>query len=122
MRETKQKNWQGGLDTSEAPQDKRMYATGDQDCPVQSVRQLRLTDPKATSLFNHCSKAAMVSPQSESVWLTTKSVKAYRFFRFMSDISSNPGCSQNYTAHCLRATTIQALNDDSFELRHIMSL
>ena len=119
--ETKQKNWQGGLDTSEAPQDKRMYSTGDKNCPVRSLRQLlSLTDPNATSLFNHCSKAAMESPQSENVWFTAKPVKAYQFTKFMSDISRNSGCSQKYTAHCLRATAIQALNDDGFELRHIM--
>ena len=29
-------------------------------------------------------------------------------------------CSQKYTAHCLRATSIQAMSDSGHELRHIM--
>ena len=37
--ETKQKNRQGGLDGSEAPHDKRMYATGDESCPVKTLRE-----------------------------------------------------------------------------------
>ncbi|CAG2242190.1 unnamed protein product [Mytilus edulis] len=49
-----------------------------------------------------------------------KSVKQYQFSRFMGDISRNAGCSRLYTAHCLRATAIQAMNDAGFELRHIM--
>jgi hypothetical protein len=110
--EIKQKNWQGSLDTSEAPQNKRMYSTGDKNRPVRSLRQfLSLTNPNATSL---CSKAAMESdrPQSENVWLKVKRVKAYQFTKFISDISRNSGSSQKYTAHCLRATAIQGPNDD----------
>ncbi|CAG2236436.1 unnamed protein product [Mytilus edulis] len=38
----------------------------------------------------------------------------------MGDISMNAGCSRLYTAHCLRATAIQGMNDAGFELRHIM--
>jgi hypothetical protein len=46
--------------------------------------------------------------------------KQYQFSKFMPDISRNAGCSPRYTAHCLRSTAIQALNDRGFELRHIM--
>lgn len=38
----------------------------------------------------------------------------------MADICRNSKCSTSYTAHCLRATAIQAMNDAGFELRHIM--
>lgn len=38
----------------------------------------------------------------------------------MSDISKNAKCSKSYTAHCLRATVIQGMNDADFEIRHIM--
>ena len=62
----------------------------------------------------------MVLPESESVWYTNKPVKHYAFTRFMGDISRNSNCSKSYTAHCLRATAIQGMNDAGFELRHIM--
>ena len=116
--ETKQKNIQGGLESEEAPADKRMYTN---DCPVSSLKLLiNKTDPSATALFNHCTKEALSCPDSQVVWFTNKPVKHYQFSRFMADISKNAGCSQIYTAHCLRATAIQALNDAGFELRHIM--
>ena len=57
--ETKQKNWQGGLDQQEAPQDKRMYATRDSRCSVASLER---TPAEATSFFNHSSKEALASP------------------------------------------------------------
>lgn len=118
--ETKQKNWQGGLDTREASSDKRMYANISEKCPVKDLKLLiEKTDPTAESLFNHCSKDASISPD-ERIWYTTKSVKQYQFSRFMSDVSRNSGCLKLYTAHCLRATAIQAMNDAGFELRHIM--
>ena len=67
--ETKQKNWQGGLDHHEAPHDKRMYATGDTRCPVASLRELlERTPAEATSLFNHCSKEALASLQSMNIF------------------------------------------------------
>ncbi|KAK3089650.1 hypothetical protein FSP39_005342 [Pinctada imbricata] len=119
--ETKQKNWQGGLSNQEAPQDKRMYATGEPTCPVLSLKSfLRHTDTQADALFNHIVKDASVSPQLHDTWYMAKPVKPYQFTKFMPDISRNAGCTRNYTAHCLRATTIQALNDDGFEIRHIM--
>ena len=119
--ETKQKNWQGGLDHQEAPHDKRMYATGDARCPVASLRELlERTPAEATSLFNHCSKEALASPQTVNIWYAAKPCKQHQFSKFMPDVSRNSGCSRKYTAYCLRSTAIQALNDDGFEIRHIM--
>lgn len=40
----------------------------------------------------------------------------------MSDISKNAKCSKSYTAHCLRATAIQGMNDAGLEIRHIMHM
>ena len=53
--ETKEKNWQGGLDGKENSTDKRMYATGTEQCPVRSLKSLMAkTASNATSLFNQC--------------------------------------------------------------------
>ena len=121
--EMKQKNWQGGLDSRETCSDKRMYAQIDSRCPVAALKLLiSKTDPTSTSLFNHCCKDALSSetPNNEYLWCTNKSVKAYQFSRFMADISKNASCSMMYTAHCLRATTIQGMSDAGFEIRDIM--
>lgn len=120
------KNWQGGIDTADGPKEKRMYAIPDlgQKCPVNSLKLfLAKTDPNATSLFNHCvKKKALSSPEEEDVWFSNVPVKQYQFSRFMSDISKNAKCSTSYTAHCLRATAIQGMNDAGFEIRHIMHM
>ena len=50
--ETKQKSIQGGLSNEEANQDKRIYATEKNKCPVTSLKLL-------TSLSNHCAKEAI---------------------------------------------------------------
>ncbi|CAC5363254.1 unnamed protein product [Mytilus coruscus] len=68
-------------------------------------------DPKAESLFNHCDKDANLSPDEHNIWFSMKSVKQYQFSRIKGDISRNAGCSRLYTAHCLRATAIQGMND-----------
>lgn len=120
--ETTQKNKQGGLGNIEAPcSDKRMYSTQDDRCPVDALRRfLSKTDHRAQSLFNNCIPEAMSSPQTVEIWYSTKPLKQYQFTRFMGDISRNAKCTQHYTAHCLRATAIQAMSDAGFELRHIM--
>ena len=115
--ETREKNWQGGLDGKENVADKRMYATSNDNCPVAALKKLMSkTDPGAAALFNHCAKDA---PDSD-IWFTTPPVKHYQFSRFMGDISRNARCSKPYTAHCLRATAIQGMSDAGYELRHIM--
>lgn len=97
-----------------------MYATKTNKCPVASPKLLlSKTSPNATSLFNHCAKEA-ISDVNQKIWYTDKSVKKYQFTKFMCDISRNAKCKQRYTAHCLRATSIQALSDAGVELRHIM--
>ncbi|XP_069137816.1 uncharacterized protein [Argopecten irradians] len=120
--ETTQKNKQGGLNSTEAPcSDKRMYATDSETCPVKALRKfLSKTPPNAPYVFNNCNKTAMVSPTTSPFWYTDKPLKQYQFGRFMGDISRNAKCTQHYTAHCLRATAIQAMSDAGFELRHIM--
>lgn len=74
--ETRQKNWQGGLDTSEPSSDKRMYAyPGSEKCPVNDLKTLiAKTDHTASSLFNQCSKDAMKSPEHE-IWFTAQPLK-----------------------------------------------
>lgn len=115
--ETRQKNWQGGIDTSENQKEKRMYAVeiaGD-SCPVKSLLLfLSKTDRNATSLFNRCIKQALRSPTNEETWYSNIPLKKYQFTRFMADISKN--------AHFLRATAIQGMNDAGFEVRHIMHM
>lgn len=44
------------------------------------------------------------------------------FQNFLPEICKNAGVEKRYTPHCIRATTIQHLNDSGWEARHIMFL
>lgn len=119
--ETQQKNFQGGLTKQEAPSDRRMYATGKLNCPVAMLRLLiSKTDKSATGLFNSCVKEAIVSPASFEMWFTNSPLAKRTYCNFMADICKSSSTSGMYTAHSLRATAIQAMNDQGFEARHIM--
>lgn len=116
--ETQQKNMQGGLMDPEAPGDKRMYATctDDPNCPVKTLETfLAHCDPTAPSLF--CRPLRM---PSSDIYYTCKPISKRMFVDFMGKICNNSGCSRVYTAHSLRATSIQMLSDAGVELRHIM--
>lgn len=114
--ETQQKNIQGGITSEEAPNDKFMYASKTNICPVASLRLLiKKTDPNAKSLFNRCVKDLRAQV---SVWYTNQPLAKRTYSGFMTDICQNAKCSKVYTAHCLRATSIQAMNDAGHELRH----
>lgn len=54
------KNYQGGIHKLEALNDKRMYETGNETCPMKMLKFfLSITDPKASHLFNKCVKDAI---------------------------------------------------------------
>lgn len=119
--ETQQKNFQGGLYSKEALADKRMYATGGKNCPIMLLKLLlNKTDKNATSLFNVCVKEALNTPASFEIWYTSKPLGKTSFKSFMPDISKHAKCTKRYTAHCLRSTSIQAMNDAGLEARQIM--
>ena len=116
--ETCQKNVQGGLGDYEAVADKRMYATGDDHCPVASLRNfLGHCDPTAPALFCRIKQNPL---QSLGIWYTCKPLSKRMFSKFMSNICEQAQCSTSYTAHSLRATAIQQLSNAGLETRHIM--
>lgn len=122
---TKEKNWQGGIDSTENSREIRMYSVpsaGDK-CPVKSLRlYMSKIQHDATSLFNRCLKPALKDPNEHEFWYTNIPLKHYQFTRFMAEISKNAKCTKTYTAHCLRATAIQGMSDAGFEIRHIMHM
>ena len=105
----------------EAPSDRRMYATGEPNCPVGMLKLLmKRTKQPAESLFNCCSKQALSVPCSNDVWYDSKCLSARAYLSFMADICKSSGTSKTYTAHSPRATAITAMNDEGFDTRHIM--
>jgi hypothetical protein len=119
--ETHQKNHQGGLQNVEMQSEKRIYATGGITCPVAMLKLLmEKTDPSAKSLFNQYDKNAVISPTSSQIWYVNKPLAKNTFKNFMQVISQSAGLTKTYTGHCIRATSIQLLNDCGYDSRHIM--
>lgn len=119
--ETRQKNYQGGITSDEYNADKRMYATLTENCPVKILKHfMQRTPENATHLFNRIDKFAMEHPDCCDTWYTASPLGKSSFTNFLPDISKMAGCSKRYTAHCLRATTIQAMSDAGIETRQIM--
>ena len=101
--ETKQKNWQGGIDKTDAPKEKRMYAVPNSEkyCPVKALSDfISKTDPNASSLFKRCSKPVLTSPKDEptGIWYTYTPIKHYQFTRLLY-MPQNAIFFTTYTAH-----------------------
>lgn len=82
---------------------------------------LKKTPSDATSLFNQYDKAALANLE-KAIWFTSKPLSKRTFQNFLPEICKNAGVEKRYTPHCIRATTIQHLNDSGWEARHIMFL
>ncbi|VDI07745.1 Hypothetical predicted protein [Mytilus galloprovincialis] len=120
--ETHQKNYQGGIeDSSEEAEDKRMYSTDSDSCPVKAVKlHLSKCHPNSKSLLNLYSRDALRgNPNHFPVWYTKTPVKVKAFTAFMPDFCKNTGVKR-YTAHSLRSTAITAMSDAGLTDRNIM--
>ncbi|KAK3108815.1 hypothetical protein FSP39_016314 [Pinctada imbricata] len=120
--ETLQKNFQGGMCSEEAPQDRRMYAVNESElCPLKVLRfYLDHVHPESTHLFNHCDKEALLFPEKKDTWYIPKPLSKKGFSSFMRDVVKAADLTESYTPHCLRATAIQKMNDAGHEARYIM--
>ena len=104
----------------EAPGDKCLYwkAVDQNACPLASLKMLiSKTDTYAKSLCNRCIKDLNVN---DAVWYTCQPLTKRTYNGFMTDLCKQAKYSNIYTAHCYRATAIQAMSDAGHELHHIM--
>ena len=86
--ETKQKNWQRGIDKTDAQKEK------------ECMRFQPIASQKMTQTYQISSTVV------ERIWYTDTPIKHYQFTPFMHDIFINVKCSTTYTVNCLRATAI----------------
>lgn len=121
--EVQEKNHQGGINNEESQTGKRIYESGDVNCPIGLIKYFLSKQCRdAKYLFNGIVKEAISHPAGQETWFNDKPLGKTTFSNFMTDICKYSHTTQRYTAHCLRATAIQAMNDAGFETRHIMSM
>lgn len=114
------KNHQGMLSSEQDNKTVRMYATHTELCPVNSVRKyLSKRNPECPALFQTPRNSFM---EFESVWYEKRPLGKNRLGSMMADLSKLAKLSTQYTNHCIRATTITALDEAGFEARHIITV
>ena len=96
-----------------------MYAMDDEeDCPVKSLKlYLSKLNPACESLFQRSNIAS-----NPVQWYDRVPVGKVTLGEFMGKLSLEAGCSQHYTNHCIRASTITVLKHSGVSESDICSV
>ena len=114
------KNHRGESHDDSRSQSGRMYETHRADCPEESYcKYISHLNPLLDAFWQRPKSSVSVG---EEVWFNNVPVGKNTLGTKMQTISRDAHTSKVYTNHCLRATTIQALDSEGFEARHIMSV
>ena len=98
----------------------RMYETGSELCPVNSYNMyISKLNPKQNAFWQRPKDKFNVS---DDVWYTNAPLGAKTLGNLMATLSSKYQLSQRYTNHCIRVTSMQALDDANIEGRHIVRI
>ena len=108
--EARKNNTRGGkMDESMA--DKRLYAAGETNCPVEMLRLLiKKTVPTAKRLFNKAYADCVKYPNAYDFWYDDKPLKNSSFVQILQKICNGSKCSKTYTVHGLKETAMSIMN------------
>ena len=97
-----------------------MYSLpGDKNCPVTHYkRYIELLNPQCDALFQ---RAKIVGPKV-GPWYENSPLGYHQLADMMKTMSKLGGLSKTYTNHCIRKTTVTALDNAGFEAKDIMSV
>ena len=106
------------------PQTKpRMYETGEEDCPIQSLKlYLSKLDPNEDTFYVKPITRKHFNPKHEEIWFTKSVLGVNTIGSLMKQISKRLKLSQDYTNHSIRATVVTLLTASGFEARKIMNV
>ena len=112
------KNYQGVALENE-PSGGVMVETGGPLCPVKSFElYLSLRNKSCAAFFQR----PFPHQTRDERWYMAIPLGKNSLSTMMSRISKSANLSKAYTNHCIRATSITALNDAGYDSRHIMSV
>ena len=96
----------------------RMYATGKESCPVASfLEYISHLNPNQQAFWQ---KPKTKPSADASVWYDNAPLGVKTLGSMMANLSVTYKLSQRYTNHCIRVTTVQALDDNNIDGRHIV--
>ena len=96
----------------------RMYATGRDSCPVESyLKYIALLNPNQEAFWQR----PKTRPSTDApIWYDNAPLGEKSLGGMMATLSTKYKLSQRYTNHCIRVTTVQALDDHNIAGRHIV--
>ena len=98
----------------------RMYETGKESCPFESfVKYCNHLNPKQLAFWQK-PKEKLPSADAETVWYQNAPLGPKSLGGMLAKLSVKYKLSQRYTNHCLRVTSLQALDDNNVDGRHII--
>ena len=98
------------------PNKKRLYATGQPNCPVASLEKyLSVLDPTCHCFFQGCKRSTVkvfgpFDTFEDRYWYNGKPLGINAIGQFMKHISINAKLSRVYSNHCIRATAVKMRN------------
>ena len=113
-----------GIDDNEESQQGRMYETPQSSlCPISSFETyLNRLNPSCDAFWQRPKKSFQSIGSGRVIGYDKIAVGKNTLGDKLKTISMEAECSQVYTNHCLRATTITTLDSEGFEARHIMGV
>ena len=114
----KTKNHQGGLGDKADESDPKMFSTGMSNCPVKYFKKfLSVLNPNQTAVFQRPKRNFL---PSDEIWFENSPIGVNKLGDMMKEISLAASLSKVYTNHCVRSTTISALDEAGIPIHRIM--
>ncbi|KAJ8316763.1 hypothetical protein KUTeg_005709 [Tegillarca granosa] len=114
------KNHQGDLSDKSFETKPRMYATGENDCPVLAFKKyIEKRNPSSQYFFQQPRPRVT---ESDNIWYTIRPVGEKSLNNFMKQISEAAKLSKVYTNHSVRASTVKILAHAGVPNREIMKI
>ena len=114
----KTKNHQGGLGDKADESDPKMFSSGMPNCPVKYFKKfLSVLNPNQTALFQKPKRNFL---SSDKIWFENSPIGVNKLGDMMKEISLAASLSKVYTNHCVRSTTISALDEAGIPIHRIM--
>ena len=93
----------------------KMFSTGMSNCPVKYFK--KFLNPNQTALFQKPKRNFL---PSDEIWFQNSSIGVNKLGDMMKEISLAASLSKVYTNHCVRSTTISALDEAGIPIHRIM--
>ena len=117
------KNHQGGLSDAKDESDAKIFPVPESaKCPVKTIKNYQShLNPRLNCLFQHPREGRSVKPGEDKVWYCNSLLGVNILDSMLNIMSSQAGIQPHLPIHCLRATSVTVLSDNTCNTRHMKS-